>query len=259
MDQEKKMDFELKDNHIYLMDCLEGLKYIPDNYVDAIITDPPYFIENLKKDLRDQSIRGSSKNSVFFNTFDHFESLEHFQDFIKKVLLEFQRVLKPKGQIYFFCSYHHLDWLIKLIKDLDFRFYKPLIWFKPDVMGVFPNNYGCNYEPILWFRKKGDEGVYKNNIGCSQRDVFEFYSTNAKYREECGFHPTPKPVELIRRLIKNCTFENDIVLDAFMGSGTTAVACKNVNRRFIGFENNPDYIKICEERLRQEVLEDWFK
>jgi DNA modification methylase len=188
----------LEINKIYNMDCIEGIKLIDDNSVDLIVTDPPYFIENLKTNLKESTLRKSSKNNIFFNEFDHFKDLNEFKLFIENVLKEFERVLKPMKQCYMFVSYHHLDWVIGLIKSLNFRYYKPLIWYKPDTMGVFPNQYGCNYEVILWFRKKGS-GDYVNNIGCSQRDVFNIISTKNSDRKDAGYHPTPKPKKLKRQ------------------------------------------------------------
>lgn len=252
---------ELEINKIHCMDCLNGLKKLPDNSIDLIVTDPPYYIENLKEDLKEQTIRRSSQNSIFHAEWDSsFEDLDAYQYFIAKLLKEFKRVLKPKGQIYMFFSYHHIHWAREMIEKKGFRFYKYLIWYKPDIMGVFPNQYGCNYEVMLWFRNDERYGEVKLNIGCKQRDVFTCNSTNIKYRKECGFHPTPKPKEIIKALVKNGSDEGDVVLDAFMGSGTTAVACKETNRRFIGFELNPGYIKIAEKRLSQEQLyTDWFE
>ena len=156
-----------------------------------------------------------------------------------------------------FFNYHHLHWVRIMIDSLGFRFYKYLIWYKPDTMGVFPNQYGCNYEVILWFRNDGTGGPVKLNIGCSQRDVFMHNSTNNSYREECGYHPTCKPINIIRQLVKNATDEGDLVLDPFMGSGTTAVACKNLKRQFIGFERAAEYCRVIEKRLGQEQLFDW--
>ena len=143
--EDKLGEFDL--NKIYCMDCLEGLKEIPKNSIDLIVTDPPYYIENLKVDLKAQTLRRSSKNNIFHADWDScFEDLDAYKYFTLKVLKEFKRVLKGKGQAYMFFSYHHLDWIITLIKRLGFRYYKPLIWYKPDTMGVFPNQYGCNYE-----------------------------------------------------------------------------------------------------------------
>jgi site-specific DNA-methyltransferase (adenine-specific) len=116
-------------------------------------------------------------------------------------------------------------------------------------MGVFPNQYGCNYEVVMWFRNDGRFGEVKLNIGCKQRDVFTCNSTNIKYRRECGFHPTCKPVNIIRQLVKNCTDESDLVCDCFMGSGTTAVACKELKRNFIGCELN-FYLEYDIERIK---------
>ena len=246
-------------NKVYQMDCLKGMKDIDDNSVDLIVTDPPYYIENLKEDMREQTIRQSSRNNIFFNKFDHFKDKNDYVVFIRGLLKEFMRILKPKAQVYMFFSYHHLDWGIQSIKNNGFKFYKPLIWYKPDTMGVFPNQYGCNYEPILWFRKEGDEGKVKLHIGCGQRDVFTVNSTLNTYRKECGYHPTPKPIKIIRQLILNGSDEGDLILDPFMGSGTTAVAAKQTNRNFLGFEKEGDYLKTTYRRLSQEGLMDNLK
>lgn len=245
----------LEINKIYNMDCLKGMKDIPDSSIDLIVTDPPYFIENLTDNLKSQTIRKSSKNAIFFADWDsNFDGLEGYKAFMKDVLLEFKRIMKDKSQCYMFFSYHHVDWIITMIKELDFRYYKFLIWYKPDTMGVFPNQYGCNYELILWFRKKGKSGDVKNHIGVTQRDVFTYYSTANNERKDGGYHPTVKPRPLIRQLIKNSSDVGDLVFDAFMGSGTTAVASKQTGRNFIGFELNPAYIEIAEKRLKQEIL-----
>lgn len=242
-------------NEVVQADCFTFLANQENQSVDLVVIDPPYFIENLKKNLRGDSVRGSSKNSVFCADWDSaFDTLDNYKSWTQKYLEELHRVMKDKAQCYMFCSYHHLDWLMSLIKNNGFRYYKLLIWYKPDVMGLFPNQYGCNYEGILWFSKRGKEGRFKNHIGCSQRDVMTHHSTNARYREEAGFHPTPKPIELIRRLIKNSSDPGDLVLDCFMGSGTTAVAAKNTGRRFVGCELNPEYILICKRRLSQKNL-----
>lgn len=255
MEETKTETEELKINHIHNMDALELMKKIKDNSIDAFVIDPPYYIENLQIDLKAQTLRQSSKNNIFCADWDSsFEDLEHYKHFMYKVLKGMKRCLKGKGQVYMFFSYHHLDWCIDMIKKMGYRYYKPLIWYKPYAMGVFPNQYGCNYEVILWFRNDEKKGEVKLNIGCRQRDVFVKNSTNITYRKECGFHPTPKPINIIMTLIENCTDEGDLICDCFMGSGTTAVASKALKRNFIGSELDLEYIKIAERRLNQEVL-----
>ena len=242
-------------NNVIKTDCFDYLSMLDNESVDAIVTDPPYFIENLKEDLKEQSLRRSSKNNIFHSDWDNsFNDLDTFKKFIERLLKEYDRVLKPKAQVYMFMSYHHLDWIIALIKSMGFRYYKFLIWFKPDTMGVFPNQYGCNYEVILWFRKTGDDGRVKLNIGNGQRDVFTINSTNIKVRKEADFHPTVKPLKLIKQLILNCTDKNDVVLDTFMGSGTTAVACKETSRFFIGCEREENYHLTILQRLKYAVF-----
>jgi len=243
------------------MDALKGLEAMDEDSVDLIVTDPPYYIEKLKDNLKGQTLRRSSKNNIFHAEWDSlWANKQDFLDWITVLLLEFKRVLRPKGQIYMFMSYHHTPEITMIIKNLGFKFYKPLIWYKPDTMGVFPNQYGCNYEQILWFRedsKKGDDYNVRLNIGNGQRDVFTFTSTNPSYRETCGFHPTCKPIALVRKLVKNGSDEGDVVLDPFMGSGTTAVACKQLNRAYIGFELEKEYIKTINKRLEQGILKKW--
>jgi site-specific DNA-methyltransferase (adenine-specific) len=252
----------LEKNKIYNMDCLEGLKLIDDESIDLIVTDPPYYIQKLKENLKSQTIRKGFKNPIFHADWDSiWKDKESFLNWIYDLFLEFRRVLNSKGQIYMFMSYHHTPDIILWLRNNEdkFKFYKTLIWYKPDTMGVFPNQYGCNYESILWLRKEDKgKGKVKLNIGCGQRDVFKFNSTNNKYREECGFHPTPKPINLISRLIKNGSNENDLILDAFMGSGTTAVACKNNKRNYIGFELDKNYCDIATKRLNQTNVSEWF-
>lgn len=148
-----------------------------------------------------------------------------------------------------------------MIKELGFKFYKPLIWYKPDTMGVFPRQYGCNYEVVLWFRNETKKnGKVKLNMGCGQRDVFQANSTGIKGRKEAGFHPTPKPLNIIRKLVENGSDVGDLILDCFMGSGTTAVVCKQSNRNFIGFELDQKWIDVSNKRLSQDSLmeKDWF-
>lgn len=248
-------------NMVVNADCLDAFKLIPDKCIDLVVTDPPYYIENLAENLKQDTLRKSSKNNIFHAEWDStWSSLESFKIWMTKIFIQLNRVMKNKAQCYMFMSYHHLDWIIKMIKDLGFTYYKPLIWYKPDTMGVFPNQYGCNYEVMLWFRKNdgSDNGIYKNHIGNSQRDVFTFASTNNKTRADAGYHPTAKPKALFRQLILNSSDEGDLVLDCFGGSGTTAVACKETNRNYILFEKNKEYYDIIIKRLNQSNITKFF-
>lgn len=238
-------------------DCLKAFETLPDKCFDLVVTDPPYYIEALAEDLGGSTIRGSSKNAIFHADWDSsWSSLDAFKIWIKKVLVQLRRTMKNKAQCYMFMSYNHTGWLIAMIQELGFTFYKPLIWYKPDTMGIFPNQYGCNYETILWFRKNdgSDDGVYKNHIGNSQRDVFTFNSTNNSARKDAGYHPTAKPKQLIRQLILNGSDEGDLIFDPFGGSGTTAVAAKESGRHFFTVERDEGYFKTIKKRLEQENI-----
>ena len=127
--------------------------------------------------------------------------------------------------------------------DCGFSFIKSIIWDKCNkIMGQY---YMSQYEYILFFRK--GKGIKINNCGTS--DILSI--PNKKHKDSSGknFHDTEKPIELMKILIENSTKENEIVLDPFVGIGATPMACKEINRRFVGAELDENYFNITGERL----------
>lgn len=211
-------------NKITCGDCLEHLKKLPDNSVDCIITDPPYninYFSNYGSEEYKQRVQTAQK---WDNNFD-----------IKPVIEQLLRIAKTHTHILIFGCEEN----IKVMQELGC--YQILIWNKQHCGMGNLSDFGIGYEFIFYFRK-GKPALKKDRINgvIDIKHIGHFDKT---------LHPTQKPLKLIRYLLDNITNENDIILDPFMGSGTTAVACKELNRNFIGFELSQEYVDIANKRL----------
>jgi len=151
------------------------------------------------------------------------------------------RILKSHGNLYVFCSWHNVD-IFKVELSKFFSIRNMLVWDKGGQgMGDLKTTYGCVYELCFFANTKTSELNGKRNS-----DVIRFSST---HRTGNVYHPTQKPTSLMGFLIEKSSKEGDVVFDSFLGSGTTAVSCKELNRKYIGIEINPEYCKIAEKRI----------
>lgn len=215
-------------------DCLELMKNIPNKSIDLVVTDPPYKIETSGAGIYKQADK------------QYVKELNGMKDgFDEKVLDELCRVMK-KINIYFFCSQKQiiplLDYFVKKRKCN----WNLLCWHKTNPVPACGNKYLTDTEFILFFREKGVKIYGEFNT------KFTYYVTplNQKDKKKYG-HPTIKPLELVRNLVVNSSQEGETVLDCFMGSGTTGIACKDTNRNFIGIEVCEEYIQIAEKRIKE--------
>ena len=236
-------------NKIYNMDCLEGMKQLNNESVDLIVTDPPY---NTKIDTTGGGgQRGSNRLNNFFK--DTFTDKE-YQDLINNSVNEMYRVLKQNKAIYLFINWKQLGKWLDSMGKIGFTIKNVIVWDKV-VHGLNYHNYAYTYELII-YAVKGDffpnnksafdkrKGFYKD-IWHIQRNI----DTNKE-----SIHETVKQIDVIRTPILHASEENDLILDPFMGSGTTAVACQQLNRNFIGFEIEQKYIDLANKRLSQKGL-----
>ncbi len=225
-------------NKIYNEDCLVGLKKIPDNSIDLVLIDPPYDICTAggKKgnDKLSHDIMKLEKELIDNNLVSSFDI---------KVLDEIVRVMKGIN-IYIWCNARQIPMYIKYFNlQLQCKL-EVVIWGKTNPIPLFSNKYMNDKEYCLYFRK---DGYCKPK---SYEDAKSIYISKANVEDKKKYqHPTIKPLELIRRLIRNSSKENEIVLDCFLGSGTTAVACILENRKYIGFEINKKYFDIANKRI----------
>ena len=227
------MDLKECENKILNMDCLDFLKQCPDDYFDLVLTDPPYKIikggcTNHKVKLSGSSL-DSLKNGQIFK-----ENTIKFEEWLPEIF----RVLKNNTHTYIFCNDRNLKNLLIEAEKVGFKLLNILIWEKNKHS---PNRYYLkNCEFIVFLRKGRAKNI--NNMGYYQ--CLEVDNVKKK------IHPTEKPVELLKILIKNSTRENDTILDIFSGSGATAVSALMTNRKFIGIEKDFDYWQVSCERLK---------
>lgn len=210
-------------------DCLELMKDIPDKSIDMVLTDPPYLI-NYQSNYRK-------------NKYKKIENDNNNTTFISNYFKECSRILKDDTVIYSFCSWHNVD-IFKQEFEKYFKLKNIIVWNKNNTsMGDLKGSYAPKHEFILF----GHKGRRLLN-GFRYPDVLEAKRTGNK------LHPTQKPIDLLEIFIKTSSNENDIVLDCFMGSGSTGVACINTNRNFIGIEKDDNYFKIAEERINKRCI-----
>ena len=228
-------------NYIKLGDCLELLKEIPDNSIDLIVTDPPYLIENTTAGSQSKLAKSIQKMN------DEIESNSLTKGFNIRILNEMVRVMKNIN-MYIWCNHKQIpmyfDYFVKN-KKCSFDI---LIWNKTNAAPLFNNKYLTDKEYCLYFRKNGLCNPHTYN---DAKTVF-YQPINIKDKKLYN-HPTIKPLNIIKTLIKNSSLPGEIVLEPFLGSGTTAVASKMLNRKYIGFEINKDYFEIAQKRI-EDIL-----
>ena len=227
-------------NYIDNIDCLEGLAAIPDKSVDAIITDPPYFLS-----MGHAGSRTNAKAGEQLASNRTFNDLAICMPFYKQLFAEYARVLKETGSFYFFTDWRGYAYYFPLLNAaLPVR--NLICWDKKSGPGSF---YAFAHELIVF-------GTYlpktKGGVGTN---VWRESAFNSGARKTNGekVHPTQKPVELIEKMIEDSTEPGAVVLDTFMGSGTTAVACLRTGRQYIGFELDEKYHAIAQRRIEETI------
>lgn len=224
-------------------DCLEAMdKLIMGGGVkiDAIICDPPYNIS------KDNNFKSMGRQGIYFGEWDKEADL---LSWIKPA----SQLIKNGGNIVIFNDWKNLGVICKELESNGFIIKDMLRWKKTNAM---PRNrdrrFITDYECAIWAVKKG--GTWCFNRLSETYEIPEIVGglTPASEKRQ-GSHPTQKPVYVMKWIIERLTNENDIILDPFMGSGSTGVACKTLNRKFIGFELDENYFNIAKERIEGSV------
>ena len=214
-------------------DCMELLPSIPDESVDLVVTDCPYHI------VSGGCTNKGSGNGIFQkeNASDGKLFLHNDISF-SEWLPEVYRVLKSDRHCYIMINGRNLKDLQQEAENAGFAFQNLLVWDKGNVT---PNRYYMNACEFVLMLKKGKSRTI-NNRGTA--NILRYKNPVGKKN-----HPTEKPVDLMKVLIENSTNEGDVVLDPFMGSGSTGVACVNTGRKFIGMELDQGYFEIAQKRI----------
>lgn len=230
------MDY--KDENTWLMfgDCLERMKEIPDGSVNLVLTDPPYNI------ARENNFTTMGRAGIDFGEWDkNADILSYIEDV--------SRVLNKNGSFIVFNAWKNLGDIVKQAEYFGFDTKDMLRLEKSNPM---PRNrdrrYITDYECAIWFTKQKGKWTFNRQDEKYQRPKFV-------HSIDKGYHPTQKPLTLMEELVKIHSNEHEVILDCFMGSGTTGVACRNLGRKFIGVEMNEGYFEIAKERILKESIE----
>ena len=213
-------------DYIECGDCLELMKSIPDKSIDLVVTDPPYIIDNKGGGLYTQEDK------------QYVKQLEGIKDgFSTEVLDELCRVMKNIN-IYLWCSQKQLVPLIEYFVEGKKCNFNLITWHKTNPIPACGNKYLTDTEYCLHFYKGKGKKVHPE----SYEDAKTYYVAPINHKDKKIWgHPTIKPIDLTESMVRNCSNEGDLVLDPFIGSGTTAIACIRNNRDYIGFEYNEDF------------------
>ncbi len=235
-------------NKIYNDDCLNILKKIKNESIDLIIVDPPYFLSNDGKSIRNGKIVSVNKGD-----WDKRKTKEEKLLFTKKWLSECKRTLKNNGSIFITGTYHNIFDVYNVCQKEGLKLINFITWNKIDPPPlIYKNKFRFAAEHILWVKKgENHKYNYQNMYYINNEEMTDVWRIPAVSLKEktFGWHPTQKPLKLMERMILACTDKNEVVLDPFMGSGTTIVASKKLNRRYIGIEQNQEYFNIAKKRI----------
>ena len=217
-------------------DCLELMKGIPDESIDAVITDPPY---NISRENNFSTMSSANRKGIDFGEWDKgFDQVSY--------LNEVFRILKMGGTAVIFNSRENVALLNQYADEHNLLFKDIIYWVKSNPM---PRNrdrrYVTSVENAVTIVKNGEKWTFNRQRSNYENGLFKYPIVSPKER----IHPTQKPVQLMEDLVRIHSNESDVILDPFLGSGSTGVACINTKRNFIGMEVNEEYFNKAKNRI----------
>jgi site-specific DNA-methyltransferase (adenine-specific) len=240
-------------NYIDNIDCLEGLAEIPDKSVDLIVTDPPYFLSMGHAGSKETAKNGNEQ----LTSNRTFGDLAIAKPFYRQLFQEYRRVLKDSGHFYFFTDWRGYAFYFPIMNaELPVR--NLIVWDKKSGPGSY---YTFAHELII-FGTSAPKLLHKGGTNVWRMPAFSSGAAKTNGEKQ---HPTQKPWELIAKCIEDATEPGAVVLDTFMGSGTTAVAAIKTGRNFVGFELDEKYHAIAMKRIeeakveqeQEQTIDDW--
>ena len=246
-------------NKILLGDCVEVMRGMPDASVDAVFADSPYNLQLGQKTLyrpEDQTAARAVRDG-----WDAFESPAAYNEFTRAWVSECKRILKPNGAMWVIGTYHNIFQVGAILQELGFWILNDIVWVKTNPMPNFRGTRFTNaHETLIWATpvKTGKytfnyETMKKLNDGKQMRSDWNMNiclgEERLKGSDGKSLHNTQKPMDLLRRVILSSTKPGDIILDPFVGSGTTAAAARELGRQFIGIDRDETYVNAARERV----------
>lgn len=248
----------LEFNKIYNTDCVEGMKSIPDNTVDLVITDPPFAIEFKAK--RSNYNRTASRVLEGYNEIPK----EKYHDFTVNWMKECFRILKESGSMYVFSGWNNLKDILNAINNIGFVTVNHIIWkYQFGVVTerkYVTSHYHCLYvckndekRKFFPYTRFGKDERTNNGRSLHYEDKEDVWYIKREYWTGDQKTPTKLPAELIKKILMYSSEKGDIILDPFLGSGQVAVVSKMLGRRYLGFEVVKKYFEFAKERLEKDV------
>lgn len=243
--------FKSTDAQFYLLkgDTMKLLKEF-DHKFDMVFADPPYFLSN-----NGLSIQNGKIVSVNKGKWDKSYGFEYINEFNRKWLELVRKKMKDDATIWISGTMHNIFSVGQILTELDFKILNVITWEKTNP----PPNFSCRYfthstEQIIWARKKEKVPHYYNydlmkqlNGDKQMKDVWKLPAI-AKWEKSCGKHPTQKPLSVLTRLILASTKQNAWILDPFAGSSTTGIAANLANRKYLGIDQEEEFLEISKNR-----------
>ena len=246
-------------NKILSGDCIDVMRGIPDASVDAVFADSPYNLQLGAKTLyrpEDQTAARAVRDD-----WDSFSDSKEYDEFTRRWVTECKRILKPDGSFWTIGSYHNIFRIGAILQDLGFWILNDIVWVKTNPMPNFRGTRFTNaHETLIWAtpRKTGKytfnyETMKKFNGGKQMRSNWDINICLGEERikgpDGKSLHNTQKPMDLLRRVILASTKPGDIILDPFVGSGTTAAVARELGRNFIAIDREESYVLAARERV----------
>lgn len=257
----------MKLNYIYQGDCIDVMRReIPDNSIDLIYADPPYNLSGKKLNLVNNKTGGP-----FYKMNEEWDiwTNDEYLTFSEKWIKESIRILRENGSLYVSCTYHNIGEIIILAKRKGLKLNNILTWYKTNAMpNITKRTFTHSTEFVCWFvkgknwtfnyqqLKKINPHKTKKGELKQMRDFLDFIELplvqgkeRIKGNNGRAIHPTQKPEKLLEIIITASSKIGDVVLDPFLGTGTTIVVAEKLKRKWIGIELNETYVKTAKKRI----------
>ncbi|MEX0656109.1 MAG: site-specific DNA-methyltransferase [Nitrosopumilaceae archaeon] len=238
------------ENTIFNQDCIDGMRLIPTNHVDLIITDPPFAI-----DFKAARANYNRKKSNVLEGYNEIKQKDYYE-FSYRWLKEAYRILKDSGSMFVFSGWTNIRDILNAICEVEFELINEIIW-KYQFGVVTKNKFVSSHYHCLYVCKNDSKRRFYRNCrfmdGSERyRDMEDVWIIKREYWRGEKKTPTKLPSEIIRKILQYASLEGDLVLDPFLGSGQVAVVSKEMNRKYLGFEIVKEYFDFAKERLNNK-------